>query len=83
MEIKKGKYYYCIKTVKMNGNGFKAYTKGEVYYSADDGNLTDNNGHENHSITADYADEHFVEVDAVIAAYAKTIRTRANTRNAA
>ena len=82
MEIKKGKYYYCFKTVKMNGNGIQVYTKGQVYHSDYDGHLTDDKGDENHSITADYADTHFVEVDAVIAAYAKGIRARANNREA-
>ena len=82
MKIQKGKYYYCFKTVKMNGNGIQVYTKGQVYYSEYNGKLTDDKGDDCHSITPDYADTHFVEVDAVIAAYAKGIRARANNREA-
>lgn len=69
MQIEAGNYYFCFKTVRMNGHGREAYTKGKVYYSERNGNLTDNDGNDDHGITEDYAATHFVNVNFVMEAY--------------
>lgn len=75
MTIQKGKYYYCFETVIMRGVTIKVeyFTKGKVYYSAKDGQLTDNQGHIDHNITGTFAENHFVAVDDVIEAYTKSV----------
>ena len=77
-KVSKGHYYYCIKTVIMDPTGVEAYTKGKVYYSTYDDNLTDNQGDEDHSIFANFAAKYFIPVDAVVKAYAEAVR--ANSR---
>ena len=71
MKIQKGKYYYCFKTVIMNGSGEEAYTKGKVYHSEEDNNLTDNQRDSDHEIDSSFAARYFVSVDAVVKAYAE------------
>ena len=78
MTIQKGKYYYCIETVVMSGGVIKAYTKGKVYCSVKDKNLTDNQGCVQHSISDNFAEEHFIEIDKVIEAYTYTKRIMTN-----
>ncbi len=75
-KVYKGRYYYCIKTVIMNGSGNEAYTKGKVYYAEDDDCLTDNQRDANHIIDRDFATRYFVPVDAVVKAYTEGVMAR-------
>jgi hypothetical protein len=49
MKIKKGDKFICIKTVKMEDDGQKAYRKGFLYSSELDSNITDDQHDVNHS----------------------------------
>lgn len=61
MEIIKGKHYKCIKDVKM-ANGEIAFYKDKLYIANIDGCLKNEYGDIEHSISSEYADEHFIEV---------------------
>lgn len=77
-KVYKGHYYYCIKSVIMQPTGEEAYTKGKVYHSENDDELTDNQGDPYHVIDRDFAERYFVPVDAVVKAYAEGVKRKCN-----
>lgn len=64
--IKVNKYYLCIGTVAMDTSKRVAYKAGEIYYSREEGCLTDEQGNIRHSLSDDYAKKHFIEINDVI-----------------
>ena len=84
MYIEKGKYYLCIKTVTMSGSGDEAYLKGKVYYSEYEHCLTDEDREPKHYVSGwdipRFAAEHFIEVNAVMAAYGKCMMDMAKNK---
>lgn len=77
-KVYKGHYYYCIKSVIMQPTGEEAYTKGKVYFSENNDELTDNQRDPNHVIDRDFAERFFVPVDAVVKAYTEGVMRKCN-----